>query len=201
MRAFFLALSLSIPLASFAPNTAFTSEVRIPLKAYTHHLQDIPRTHLRYIEKYAGLAVRLQHRYNIPAAVTLAQGILESGGATSYLGRHHNNHFGVRYFPNTYYQGDYYTASNGRTWRSYTSAAEGFEDRGLFFMETKLGKRYPYRSLLEHNPNDYATWCRELQRRGYATYNRYAKALIERIERYELDQVYDNYLYVDALNT
>ena len=49
-----------------------------------------------YIKKYRDLAVEEMKRYHIPASITLAQGLLESGAGQSELARKSNNHFGIK---------------------------------------------------------------------------------------------------------
>ena len=43
------------------------------------------KAYLDYIEKYSSLAVKHQKLYGIPASITLAQGLLESGAGRSEL--------------------------------------------------------------------------------------------------------------------
>ena len=50
----------------------------------------------KYIEKYSKVAVEEMKKYNIPASITLAQGILESGNGESRLAKEGNNHFGIK---------------------------------------------------------------------------------------------------------
>ena len=50
----------------------------------------------RYIHKYKDLAIEQQHKYKIPASITLAQGLLESGAGMSDLAKRSNNHFGIK---------------------------------------------------------------------------------------------------------
>ena len=54
------------------------------------------KAYLDYIEKYSSLAVKHQKQYGIPASITLAQGLLESGAGRSELARMSNNHFGIK---------------------------------------------------------------------------------------------------------
>ena len=51
---------------------------------------------LAYIKKYAAIAVEEMNAYRIPASITLAQGILESGSGKSQLAAKSNNHFGIK---------------------------------------------------------------------------------------------------------
>ena len=50
----------------------------------------------KYISKYSDLAIQHQKKYRIPASITLAQGLLESGAGQSDLARRSNNHFGIK---------------------------------------------------------------------------------------------------------
>ena len=49
-----------------------------------------------YINKYSALAVQQMKEHKIPASITLAQGLLESGAGMSTLARKSNNHFGIK---------------------------------------------------------------------------------------------------------
>ncbi len=49
-----------------------------------------------YIDEYKDIAIEEMVAYRIPASITLAQGLLESGAGKSYLSRCGNNHFGIK---------------------------------------------------------------------------------------------------------
>ena len=49
-----------------------------------------------YIAKYKDEAIYQMIKYKIPASITLAQGILESGDGNSELAKKSNNHFGIK---------------------------------------------------------------------------------------------------------
>ena len=49
-----------------------------------------------YVDQYKDLAIEQMLRYNIPASITLAQGLLESAAGRSDLTRAGNNHFGIK---------------------------------------------------------------------------------------------------------
>ena len=49
-----------------------------------------------YIRQYHKIAVEEMKRYHIPASITLAQGLLESGAGRSELACKSNNHFGIK---------------------------------------------------------------------------------------------------------
>ena len=50
----------------------------------------------KYIERYAEIAVSEMYRSGVPASITLAQGLLESGYGRSELALKSNNHFGIK---------------------------------------------------------------------------------------------------------
>lgn len=135
-----------------------------------------------YIKKYRDIAVEEMKRYHIPASITLAQGLLESGAGQSTLARKSNNHFGIKC------GGDW----NGRTvshnddargecFRAYKHPRESYEDHSKF-----LAGRSRYASLFKLKITDYKGWARGLKKAGYATNPRYADQLIGIIELYEL---------------
>ena len=49
-----------------------------------------------YIKKFAPAAVKNMRFYRIPASITLAQGVLESGYGEGTLAKKANNHFGIK---------------------------------------------------------------------------------------------------------
>lgn len=135
-----------------------------------------------YIEKWKEEAIRQMAIYRIPASITLAQGLLESGSGKSQLSAQSNNHFGIKCHRDwqggrTYYDDD----AKGECFRVYADARDSFEDHSLFL------KRKRYESLFALKIDDYKGWARGLKRCGYATSPTYAKALIELIERHNLD--------------
>jgi hypothetical protein len=120
-------------------------------------------------------------RYKIPASITLAQGLLESGAGKSRLTRESNNHFGIKC--HTDWTGKrVYHADDGPhdCFRHYNKAEESFDDHAQFL----LRKRYA--PLFQLDLYDYRAWARGLQQCGYATDKAYANKLIKLIEDYEL---------------
>ena len=137
-----------------------------------------------YIKTYKDLAINEMHRYNIPASITLAQGILESGSGTSVLAIESNNHFGIKCHVKwkglkTYHDDD----AKNECFRKYNSVEESFRDHSIF-----LSERGRYSFLFELRKNDYKGWAKGLQKAGYATNKQYAKKLIELIRTYNLSQ-------------
>lgn len=139
----------------------------------------------QYIEQYKSIAIEEMHKYGIPASITLAQGLLESGAGSSELSLRGNNHFGIKchgWQGRTIYHDDDFS---GECFRAYDNPIQSFEDHSLF-----LAKRDRYRRLFLLPLTDYRGWARGLKACGYATNPRYAQKLIDIIENYELN-VYD----------
>lgn len=134
-----------------------------------------------YIRIYSSLAIEEMERSGVPASITLAQGILESGNGNSRLARQANNHFGIKCTSawkgrKTYKDDD----RRNECFRAYPSAKDSYRDHSEFL------KRERYRFLFDLNPSDYKGWARGLKKAGYATNPRYPQLLISLIERYEL---------------
>lgn len=138
---------------------------------------------LVYISQYKQIALEQERRYGIPASITLAQGILESGAGKSALTRNANNHFGVKAYGG--WTGPIYLAwddeQHKSRFRKYSSAMESYRDHSLF-----LKNNSRYNSLFSKSVYDYRAWAIGLQKAGYATAGNYAKALIGFIDAYRL---------------
>ncbi|MBR6604516.1 MAG: glucosaminidase domain-containing protein, partial [Prevotella sp.] len=147
----------------------------------------------RYIELYKDIAIEQMQKHRIPASITLAQGLFESGAGKSQLARYSNNHFGIKCHGwtgrKTYHDDD----ARGECFRVYDNARQSYEDHSRFLV---AGSRY--RSLFQLKTTDYVGWARGLKKAGYATNPLYADKLIDIIERYELNKYdrakkYDKY--------
>ncbi|MEJ2595238.1 MAG: glucosaminidase domain-containing protein [bacterium] len=136
-----------------------------------------------YIEMYQDIAVRKMKEYGIPASITLAQGILESGSGNSRLAREANNHFGIKCHKD--WTGKTYTMDDDEKdecFRKYKDPEDSFRDHSLF-----LTQRGRYSFLFDYDITDYKSWARGLKKAGYATNPKYPQLLISIIERYELN--------------
>lgn len=137
-----------------------------------------------YIKKYRELAVDEMKKYHIPASITLAQGLLESGAGQSTLARKSNNHFGIKcgsdWNGKTVSHDD---DARGECFRAYKHPKQSYEDHSKF-----LAGRPRYASLFKLKITDYKGWARGLKKAGYATNPRYADQLIDIIELYDLDK-------------
>lgn len=136
-----------------------------------------------YIDLYKQIALEQEREFGIPAPITLAQGILESGAGKSGLTRKSNNHFGIK--RGTGWNGPLCYAWDDdpqkSPFRVYSSAAESYRDHSIF-----LKNNSRYKSLFSKSVYDYRGWANGLQRAGYATSPTYAKALIGYIDSYKL---------------
>ena len=135
----------------------------------------------KYIKTYSALAIEQQKKYKIPASITLAQGLLESGAGQSDLARRSNNHFGIKCHSDwrggrVYHDDDL----RGECFRKYKRVEDSYEDHSKFL------KRSRYDRLFQLKITDYKGWARGLQKCGYATDRAYANKLIKVIEDYEL---------------
>jgi len=134
-----------------------------------------------YISVYKDIAISEMKKYGIPASITLAQGILESGSGKGTLAAKANNHFGIKCHnwkgKKVYHDDD----RRQECFRKYKSANKSFRDHSEF-----LANRKRYAKLFQLDKDDYRGWAKELRRAGYATDKRYPQKLIALIERYEL---------------
>ena len=135
-----------------------------------------------YINKYSPIAVSHMKKHKIPASITLAQGLLESGAGQSPLTKRSNNHFGIKCHRN-WTGGRVYARDDSPNdcFRKYRRAEDSFEDHSQFLVQ---GARYS--PLFRLSPTDYKGWARGLQKSGYATDKAYANKLIKLIEDYQL---------------
>lgn len=150
---------------------------------------------VRYIEQYAALAVEEMYRSGVPASITLAQGLLESGYGLSELAVKGNNHFGIKCHNNwdggrMYYDDD----KRGECFRKYSSPEQSYRDHSDF-----LRYRDRYSFLFDYRITDYKAWAYGLKKAGYATDPAYPKKLINLIEEYEL-YVYDSKAAASAVD-
>ena len=138
----------------------------------------------QYIAQYKDLAIREMRRMGVPAAITLAQGLLETESGNSDLVKKSNNHFGIKCK-------DTWTASGvshdddakGECFRVYKNAEESYRDHSNFL---RGSDRYSW--LFQLNPLDYKGWAYGLKKAGYATNVKYPQILINNIEQYNLQQ-------------
>ncbi len=139
-----------------------------------------------YIDQYRDLAIEEMLHHKVPASITLAQGIFESGAGQSRLAKEGNNHFGIKCHGWTgrtvYFDDD----AKGECFRAYDNAKQSFEDHSKFLTGNKR-----YKELFKLDITDYKGWAKGLKAAGYATNPQYPQKLINLIELYKLYE-YDN---------
>lgn len=137
-----------------------------------------------YIDRYTPMAIQQMNTFGIPASITLAQGLLESGAGRSTLAREGNNHFGIKchsdWHGGTMLRND--DAPN-ECFRVYLSVEDSYRDHSIFL------RRQRYARLFDLSLNDYQGWARGLKECGYATDPNYAERLISIIELYSLNSL------------
>jgi flagellum-specific peptidoglycan hydrolase FlgJ len=135
-----------------------------------------------YVKKYAPAATKNMRFFKIPASITLAQGILESGYGEGTLAKKANNHFGIKCHKE--WKGKSITHDDDEKdecFRSYKNPLRSYRDHSLFLVD-----RDRYSSLFTLNRKDYKGWAIGLKAAGYATDPKYAEKLISLIERFNL---------------
>ena len=137
-----------------------------------------------YILTWKSEAVKQMNLYKIPASITLAQGILESGNGVSELAKKSNNHFGIKCHASweggrTYHDDD----EKGECFRVYDHPRDSYEDHSKFLLRAR------YAELFDLDLEDYKGWAKGLKKCGYATNPKYANLLITLIERHDLNKL------------
>ena len=138
----------------------------------------------QYIARYKDFAVREMKRMGVPAAITLAQGLLETENGNSVLLKKSNNHFGIKC--KSTWSGDAVSHDDdapGECFRTYKTAEDSYRDHSNY-----LRGNDRYSSLFQLDATDYKGWAYGLKRAGYATNPKYPAILIQSIERYNLQQ-------------
>lgn len=144
------------------------------------------QTYWDYIATWRDIAVQQEQDYGIPASVTMAQALLESGAGKSELAREANNHFGIKcaggWMGDVYYHDD---DAQGECFRVYLDAAESYKDHSVFLQKPR------YKSLYDIPIADYESWAVRIRECGYATDPKYPAKLIKLIEDYGLDSLHN----------
>ena len=152
--------------------------------------QSLNPTYVAYIHQYRDMAIEQQRKHQVPAAITMAQGLLESAAGQSELAMKANNHFGVKctseWVGRTIYKDD---DTENECFRVYAEVSDSYEDHSLFL------KRKRYERLFALPVGDYKSWAYGLKDCGYATDPKYPEKLIRLIEQYDLQELtYDTLL-------
>jgi hypothetical protein len=158
-------------------NERIQQENQQAIKSYTTY------TVASYIERFKAIAIKEMNLYGIPASITLAQGLFESGFGNGELARVANNHFGIKCTSD--WTGRSYFKDDDRPddcFRVYNNPEDSYRDHSEFL------KRKRYARLFELDKNDYEGWAYGLKEAGYATNPKYPQLLINAIVKYQLDQ-------------
>lgn len=142
-----------------------------------------------YIDNYKDLAIIEMYRTGVPASITLAQAIHESGSGTSSLASNSNNHFGIKcksyWKGQSYYHKDDDHDNRGKLinscFRAYEAVADSYIDHSNFLKYSNN-----YQSLFLLSRSDYVGWSYGLKESGYATDKHYAQKLIKIVKKYNL---------------
>ena len=138
----------------------------------------------QYLKIFGPIAQGEMKQYKIPASITLAQGLLESGFGEGRLALEGNNHFGIKCHQTWQGERIYHDDDKkGECFRVYTDAGESYRDHSLF-----LSERDRYAFLFRLGKRDYKAWAKGLKKAGYATDPKYPDKLIRLIERFDLAQ-------------
>lgn len=161
--AFFFLLTLSVPFSAWAQGVV-----------WNQRFQD-------YFDTYKDLAISQMLKYKIPASITLAQGVLESGAGKSELALNANNHFGIKCNGWTGRKSYHDDDERQECFRAYNNVYESYCDHSEFLTTSRR-----YRRLFDLKITDYKGWAKGLKACGYATSPVYASKLIDIIEVYQL---------------
>ena len=143
-----------------------------------------------FIDKLAPMAIEDMRRTGVPASLTIAQGILESGDGNSTLTKQANNLFGmkgkgpagsIRLPTKEYKNGEWITTY--ADFRKYHNWAESVNDHSNLFLNGVSWNRDLYRGVIGE---DGLTASLEVAKAGYATDPNYAQKLIKLISDHQL---------------
>jgi flagellum-specific peptidoglycan hydrolase FlgJ len=143
-----------------------------------------------YIDNFQEIAKHNMKVHGVPASITLAQGVLESGAGKGRLSTIANNHFGIKCHKG--WTGESVKHDDDAAqecFRKYDDPADSYKDHSLF-----LTSRPWYNPLFKLDKGDYIAWAKGLKTSGYATDPKYPEKLIGIIERYQLYKYDDEVL-------
>ena len=170
------------------PKKEVKSKKKNPKRKKTKQIVIVPKiiNTEDYVKFYSNIAMDEMIQFGIPASITLAQGILESGAGKGRLAVQANNHFGIKCHDwngkKIYHDDD----EEQECFRKYDNPEYSYRDHSLF-----LSNRDRYSFLFDLKKDDYKQWAKGLKKAGYATDPKYPQKLIDLIQRYRLYK-YDN---------
>ena len=150
-------------------------------------------TQAAFLSAISAAAKQAQAQTGVPAAVTIAQAILESSWGQSGLSRSANNYFGIKatgtlgddgavWMSTQEYTSDGSAYMTVAPFRAYKSMLESVVDHDLLFVNLSI-----YRSAMAAR-NDPKEFAQQIQQDGYATDPSYADKLIALMDKYNLYQ-------------
>lgn len=152
-------------------------------KALSYDLRGVPEKHAEFIKKYHEVAIAECVNHGVPASITMAQAILESGAGTSKMFRQTNNLFGVK------------AKRNNPLFKRYAVGAKAFSEGDFcvyvspwwsFRHRSVLLTQGTYQGIRERYGKNYFSWAFQLKARGYAEDRKYPQKLIKLINSYKL---------------
>ena len=116
----------------------------------------------QYIQLHKELAIREMKRMGVPAAITLAQGLLETENGNSDLVKKSNNHFGIKCKSSWTAEGvNHDDDAPGECFRTYKDAEGSYRDHSNYL---RGNDRYAF--LFKLDPRDYKAWAYGLRKAG-----------------------------------
>lgn len=191
-----LALMISACTSSAQPPAAPSQQLEIrtaaplpkPRKAciesiYENKLRRTDSAAVQYIKAHADDAIFIEFHYGLPASITLAVGMYESGFGRSNIAQKANNHFGQKYYAAPQYMGELnpHRCGKGTLWQAYSTPRESYKA----FANSLALAPYIYPHCEELTPDKFAQtgWG------GRKNKCRYAAHLKSIISRYNLDKI------------
>ncbi len=146
----------------------------------TVSLDDIDESIVRaYIRRFERVAKVEMEKFNIPASIKMAQGILESKAGQQQLSTQLNNHFSIRCA--AIETNHTCIETNMGSFKKYSSAWEGWRAHSVLLSEEK------FQSIFKSK--NYKEWANQLQKLGYSSDAQYGQKLILIIEKYNLSRL------------
>jgi flagellum-specific peptidoglycan hydrolase FlgJ len=150
------------------------------------------QTESSFLANAVPAALATEKQYDVPASITLAQAILESGWGQTALAKQANNFFGIKAIhftdPESYIEFPTKEFVDGRAvtelakFARYPSPAESFAAHAQLL---SLAERYKPAMAVAHDPEAFAM---QLQECGYSTNPGYAVALMQLVTEFDLTQ-------------
>ena len=133
-----------------------------------------------YIEQFKDDAIKIMHETGVPASIVLGVAMHESACGNSKLAQNLNNQFGVKGDTRIFY---YLRKKKISTqYKRYFSVYDSFEDFARIMIE-----RSEFNSLVETLSHfDYTSWAHAIQKNGYASDRKWAKGVLNIINKYHL---------------